>query len=164
MESIQSSIPQAALSIKSTEKAEARVFPMPVACVAITAYLSHPLALHAADWRQSTPQVLVAGLASGLDQNRQYWKIADSDIPDAEPYHVLVPIPVTLVRHGLDFTASWDEANIAIGGESFRDAFQALVLELLDAYDHFSTNQSQLGLEAERQFDLLKKHLVRVDR
>jgi len=93
------------------------------------------------------------------------WEIEQGDIPPEEPYRIETPIPVKVTRHNeLDFTASFDDAGIAIGGESFHDAFQALVFELLDAFDYLLASSSCLGPEPRKQLEVLSKHIVKIDR
>ncbi len=73
-----------------------------------------------------------------------------------------VPIPVRIVREGeLDFIASFEEADISISGESFRDAFQALALEVLDTFDYLLSHCSDLGPWPEQQLAILKRHLAK---
>jgi len=89
-------------------------------------------------------------------------KIEQSDLPDKEPYKIIQDIPVTVTRSGeLDFVASFEKANIAIGGVDFHDAFQALVYEILDVFDFLTTNSDILGPEPEKQLALLNKHIVK---
>jgi hypothetical protein len=92
------------------------------------------------------------------------WRIEQTDIPPEEPYAVTVPIPVRIVREGeLDFIASLEEADISISGESFRDAFQALVLEVLDTFDYLLCHCSDLGPWPEEQLAILKRHLAQAN-
>jgi len=92
----------------------------------------------------------------------RHGKIEQSDLPDKEPYKIIQDIPVTVTRSGeLDFVASFDKANIAIGGIDFHDAFQGLVYELLDVLDYLTANSDSLGPEPEKQLTLLNKHIVK---
>ena len=59
----------------------------------------------------------------------------------------------------LDFTATFDEAGISIGGESFRDAFEALVSEILDTFDYFTKHEAELGPEPQRQLAILRRYI-----
>jgi hypothetical protein len=94
----------------------------------------------------------------------RHWRIEQTDIPPGEPYAVTVPIPVRIVREGeLDFIASFEEASISISGESFRDAFQALVLDVLDTFDYLLSHCSDLGPWPEEQLAILKRHLAKAD-
>lgn len=94
----------------------------------------------------------------------RYWRIEQTDIPPGEPYAVTVPIPVRIVREGeLDFIANFEEADISISGESFHDAFQALVLEVLDTFDYLLSHCSDLGPWPEQQLAILKGHLAKAN-
>ncbi len=94
----------------------------------------------------------------------RYWRIEQTDIPPKEPYAVTMPIPVRVVREGeLDFIASFEEASISIGGEGFHDAFQALVLEVLDTFDYLLSHCSDLGPWPEQQLAILKRHLAKAN-
>jgi hypothetical protein len=99
------------------------------------------------------------------DGNERDWEIEQQDIPSDEPYRVLRPIPVKIKKSGeLDFVASFDAANLAMGGENFRDAFHHLIFELLDSFDYLSANVSALGSGPRDQFRVLSQHLVKTDR
>lgn len=101
---------------------------------------------------------------AGICDTIRYWRIEQTDIPPGEPYAVTVPIPVRMVREGeLDFTASFEEADISISGESLRDAFQALVLEVLDTFDYLLSHCSDLGPWPEEQLAILKSHLAKAN-
>lgn len=95
----------------------------------------------------------------------RHWEIEQENIPKDEPYKILKPIPVTVTEHNdLEFVASLDAANIAMGGTTFHDAFQALVFEILDVFDHLSANADRLGPQPEKQLKLLRTHLVNIQR
>jgi hypothetical protein len=86
--------------------------------------------------------------------------INSSDLPRGEPYVIKTPIPIRLIRESsLDFTATFDEAGISIGGESLDDAVEALVNEILDVFDYFTKHQAELGLESQRQLTVLRKYI-----
>ena len=77
-----------------------------------------------------------------------------------EPYTLLRPIPVRIeqVEAG-DFLAEFDEANIAISGETYQEAFQNLIAEILNAFENFSTEEASLGPEPTRQLKVLRNYL-----
>ncbi len=90
----------------------------------------------------------------------RYETIEQSDLPVGERYQIRAPIPVRVTREEpLDFTATFDEAGISIGGESFRDAFEALVNEILDTFDYLTEHQAELGAEPQRQLTVLRTYL-----
>jgi len=93
------------------------------------------------------------------------WLIEQSDLPSDEPYQILKPIPVRVRRDtDLEFTATFQQGNLSIGGTSYRDAFQALIYEILDVFDHFRVNKDSLGPGPERQLAILERHIVKIDR
>jgi len=86
--------------------------------------------------------------------------INPSDLPPAEPHVIKIPIPIRLTREGtLDFTATFDEAGISIGGETSDDAVEGLVNEILDVFDYFTEHQAELGPEPQRQLTVLRKYI-----
>jgi hypothetical protein len=90
----------------------------------------------------------------------RHFTIEQCNLPEGEPHIIKTPIPVTVTRENqVDFTASFDEAKISIGGESFRDAFEALVFEVLDTFDYLIEHEGELGAEPERQLKVLSKYL-----
>jgi|SRR5579863_1621318 len=128
----------------------------------------------AGDWRSrsvwnrrdSSPVDVGLTLSNELDfpdTRTRRWLIEQSDIPPGEPYLVSMPISTIITRDNLDFVARWQEANIAIGGEHFRDAFQALVSEILDTFDYLSNHVNELGGGPARQLSLLRRHLAKID-
>lgn len=97
------------------------------------------------------------------DRHEWSWKISQNDLPEGEPYTVIEDIPVKIRKDGdLDFIATLEAAEISIGGVNPRDAFQALVYEILDAFDYFTAHQTTLGPEPRRQLSALNRHLVKV--
>ena len=81
-------------------------------------------------------------------------------MPPGKPYVIKTPIPIRLIRESpLDFTATFDEAGISIGGESLDDAVEALVNEILDVFDYFTEHQAELGPEPQRQLTVLRKYI-----
>jgi len=92
------------------------------------------------------------------------WRVQQGDLPDGEPYTVVKDIPVKVIQDGsLDFIATFEDANISIGGINKRDAFQALVYEILDLFDYLTANHDTLGPEPQRQLAVLSGHLVKVN-
>ncbi len=86
--------------------------------------------------------------------------IKQSDLPPGEPHVIRTPIPVRVAREDdIGFTATFDEARISIGGESFDDALEALVNEILDVFDYLTEHQAELGAEPQRQLAVLSKYL-----
>ena len=76
-------------------------------------------------------------------------------------YHVLQPIAVEIRRVGIgDYEASFREANIAMSGDDLNDAFQALVVEILETLDVLLREQN-LGPDAADQRRILDTYIVR---
>lgn len=78
-----------------------------------------------------------------------------------EPYTLLQPIPVKIERiEDNDSLASFEEANIAMSGETEQEAFQNLVAAVLDSFEDFSGEEASLGPEPARQLRVLRRYLV----
>jgi hypothetical protein len=93
------------------------------------------------------------------------WQIEQSDLPEDEPYNIIRDFPIKITKNTeVEFTATFEDANLSIGGISYRDAFQALIYEILDAFDYYSEHQAELGPEPQRQLAVLNQHIVKVDR
>ncbi len=76
-------------------------------------------------------------------------------------YHLLQPIPVETRRvEPGDFLASFRQANIAISGSDNDDAFQALVVEILETFDAL-LGERNLGPDAAEQLRILGTYIVR---
>jgi hypothetical protein len=77
-------------------------------------------------------------------------------------YTVRRPIPVKYTEASdTDIEASFEEANIAISGNSRQDAYQALIEEILTAFDDWSVGESALGPGPRRQFAVLRSYLAK---
>ncbi len=72
-------------------------------------------------------------------------------------------LPLTQFDIGASSKASFEEASISIGGDGFHDAFQALVLEVLDTFDYLLSHCSDLGPWPEQQLAILKRHLAKAN-
>lgn len=76
-------------------------------------------------------------------------------------YLVLRPIVVEIRRtDDKTFTASFDEANIAIAGADAQDAYQSLVAEILDVFDALSSEVA-LSPFAKQQLSVLETYIVK---
>jgi hypothetical protein len=78
-----------------------------------------------------------------------------------DTYEVLRPLKIKYQHTDEGFIASFPEANIAISGVSRQDAYQALVVEILDAFDDWSADESALGLGPRQQQAVLRKHIAK---
>ncbi len=75
-------------------------------------------------------------------------------------YNILQPIHVTYERlSDTEVMATFEEANFAISGLSRKDAFQALLEEILVAFDDWTADESKLGRGPQEQLAVLKKYL-----
>ena len=92
-------------------------------------------------------------------------KISQADLPAGAPYQIVKDIPVKVIREGdIDYIATFEDANISIGGTSYRDAYQSLICELLDVFDRFTEERSNLGPEPSRQLKVLAQYIVKANR
>ena len=77
-----------------------------------------------------------------------------------EGYFVQQPIRITYDEiSDSEVVASFAEANFSVSGTSRQDAFQALVEEVLAAFDDWSADESRLGPGPIQQLAVLKKYL-----
>jgi hypothetical protein len=80
-----------------------------------------------------------------------------------EPYALRRPIPVTIQKlEADDFEARFEEANLAVSGETIQEAFQNLAIEILNIFEIFNQEENNLGPEPTRQLRVLKQYLARV--
>ena len=74
-------------------------------------------------------------------------------------YRLMAPILIQYARGQFGYTASFVEANIAISGISKSDARRALEVEIMDAFDDWSADESVLGPGPRQQLTVLKKYI-----
>jgi hypothetical protein len=79
-------------------------------------------------------------------------------LPD-NTHQLLSPIRVHYERLELGYIASFTQANIAISGITKSDAREALIDEILDAYDDWTEDESSLGIGPRQQLTILKNHI-----
>jgi hypothetical protein len=80
-----------------------------------------------------------------------------------EPYALRRPMPVAIqMLEADDFEARFEEANLAVSGETIQEAFQNLAIEILNIFEIFNEEESNLGPEPTRQLRVLKQYLARV--
>jgi hypothetical protein len=117
------------------------------------------------------PLVQFADLHSGLGNwvERGFWH--QDDAPEIclinsleEGYVVLLPIPVQISRStDGTYLASFEEANIAIGGADPQDAYQSLVAEILDTIDTL-IDEPRLSPPAAAQLQVLRNYVFKSQR
>ena len=78
---------------------------------------------------------------------------------DKDDYSLLKPIPIQYERVGTGFIASFPHANIAISGLTKQDAREALEIEILDAFDDWTADESALGVGPRQQLAILKRYI-----
>jgi hypothetical protein len=79
-----------------------------------------------------------------------------------EGYTIRRPIPVKYeVASDTDVEASFEDANIAISGNSRQDAYQALIEEILTAFDDWSADESALGPGPRKQLAVLRNYIAK---
>jgi hypothetical protein len=80
---------------------------------------------------------------------------------DDDGYRLLKPITVEYTRAGSGYVASFPAANIAVSGTTKVDARQALEVEILDAFDDWTSDESALGMGPRQQLAVLKQYIAR---
>ena len=77
-----------------------------------------------------------------------------------EPYKVLNPIPVVIVKESESYVASFIDANMSMSGDTEFDAFSNLRDYILDAYESLSELPvDDLGPMPFRQLAIIKEYL-----
>jgi hypothetical protein len=100
--------------------------------------------------------------ADGTRENALYGKPTLEYINQIEGYRVLRPIPVTYEEMSdTDIQTSFEAANMAISGNSRQDAYQALIEEILTAFDDWSAEESALGPGPRKQLAVLRSYLAK---
>jgi hypothetical protein len=98
------------------------------------------------------------------DDPVKHWEIEQAHVPEGEPYRIIKPIPVTVEPEtDTGFTATFDAGNISISGETLHEAFQWLVLEILDTLDTLLACRMNLGSGAQRQLRILSEYIAKTD-
>ena len=109
--------------------------------------------------------MLISGLFENPASATRDWQIEQDDLPEGEPYTIIRDIPVRINKDNeVEYTATFENACLSIGGISPKDAFQALVYEILDALDYMIAHRSELGPEPLRQLGILSQHIVKSNR
>lgn len=78
-----------------------------------------------------------------------------------DAYFLLQPIPIRYERVGAAFIASFPHANIATSGFTKHDAGEALEIEILDAFDDWTADESVLGAGPQGQLEVLKRYICK---
>ena len=74
-------------------------------------------------------------------------------------YEVLQPIPVKFsMSDDATVLAEFEEANIAMSGTDWQDAYQSLVAEILDTFDAL-VSEANLSPAAADQLEVLKSYI-----
>ena len=82
-----------------------------------------------------------------------------SSLP-GEPYTLLRPIPVKIEQvEQDDFLARFEEANIGMSGETAQEALQNLLIDVLDAFELFCKEETNLGPEPTCQLRVLRRYI-----
>lgn len=92
---------------------------------------------------------------------RRLWQTWVRRLPDPA-YELRLPFRIETVQYEDDgsFESRWRYTNIAIGGDSRRDAEKALMAEILDTYDTL-VSERRLGVDAENQLDDMHRFIGR---
>ncbi len=83
-----------------------------------------------------------------------------NSLPD-NTHRLLSPINVKYERLDGGYTASFVQANIAVSGITKSEARDALIDEILDAFDDWSADESALGVGPRQQLVILKNYIAR---
>ena len=78
---------------------------------------------------------------------------------EATEYQIVKPITIRYERADFGYIASFEDANFAVSGITKQDAYQALEMEILDAFDEWIADESALGPGSLQQLAVLKKHI-----
>lgn len=99
-----------------------------------------------------------------LQENATSEEFADRELItdfSGEPYTALRGIPITVrsIDAGEGFEVSWDEANIAMVGDSIIEAIHALKENILYTMAALEENENCLAPEPKRQLNVLRAYL-----
>jgi hypothetical protein len=98
----------------------------------------------------------------GTSETSLFGKPSVDYIDRVEGYFILKRIPVKYEEaDDTDIEAIFEEANIAISGISRQDAHQALVENILTAFDDWSANENALGPGPKKQLAVLKTYIAK---
>jgi len=91
-------------------------------------------------------------------------RITDGAISHFEDdaYRLLTPIPVRFERMENGYVVNFDEANMATAGLTKTDASHALEVEILDAFDDWTADETALGIPTRRQLMVLKRYIAKI--
>jgi hypothetical protein len=112
-------------------------------------------------WASSEFRINLGEISAGNELNEP--RITEDFISgfDDDDYRLLTRIPIRLERTDSGFVASFNEANIAIGGTTKADARQALEVEILDAFDDWTADETALGIPTREQLAVLKRYIAK---
>lgn len=74
-------------------------------------------------------------------------------------YKLVAPITIEYERTEGGYTASFPQANMTVSGTTKLDARQALEIEILDAFEDWTADESALGPGPRQQLAVLKKYI-----
>lgn len=75
------------------------------------------------------------------------------------PFQVLQPIYVVIRKDDEAYVASFADANVNASGETEQEAYEILKDSLVSAFCVLSDNESDLGLEPQRQLAVLREFI-----
>ncbi|HYD49240.1 MAG TPA: hypothetical protein VEB21_12865 [Terriglobales bacterium] len=90
---------------------------------------------------------------------RRFTSRHEIDCFPGEPYAVRKPIPVSLNYGPSSVLASFDEANIAMSGDTPAEAMANLAADILDTFDAYDSERGRLGPGPQQQLCVLDSYI-----
>lgn len=106
--------------------------------------------------RVDTYVPLVQG-SSGRGHRPPLWHTVSS--LENEEFELLVPFVLTIEEEEGEFLARFEEANIAMSGDTEKEAIENVLADILDTFILFSREETNLGPEPARQLSVLRRHI-----
>jgi hypothetical protein len=95
------------------------------------------------------------------EQPVRYRLLTQEDLPQEESYQIIQPLEVKVSRRAAtEHTAEIEAANLAATGQTFNEAFQNLVYQVLDVFDYLTENAERLGPGPASQLAYLRSRIA----
>jgi hypothetical protein len=122
--------------------------------IALQAVLGHASRISRMEFEISMLRLELNSIKTGVRQRQSTILPINTFAP--EPYALAKPILLSVDSTEDGATAGWIDANIHSSGDSEEEAVANLKSLILDFFDQFSSEESQLGPEPKRQLSVLK--------